>query len=388
MHEVSDNMARHSDDKSLGLPTKDQNRSLDALKTALNLWLQTRWPERQQQTITHLSMPSGSGLANETLLLEVQWQAAGESHRQDWVVRIETPDPLFPLTSARQQYLMNQALSRHTNIPVPRVFAYEDDRQWLGAPFYVMQRIAGKVPADDPPYHHSGWMTDLSTGERHALFTDAVRVMAELHRVDVDILDFMQPHSVTDGLRDHLQYYMTHFDRAADGPHPVIDAGRAWLLANFPAPAAGTRRCSLAWGDARVGNMIFAEGKCQAVLDWDMLSLAGAETDLAWWCAFDQTYTVSSGIARLPGMGTPAQMLALWESCAGRKVENFDWHLALAFYKCAVIVRRLARKLKQEGRLPAASAFMEYHNPGMQYLASYLGLATDYPITMPWPGLD
>lgn len=380
-----------SEDKNLGLPTKDQRRSLDDLRVALQGWMGARIDGASDFVITHIAVPSGSGLANETLLLDAQWQAAGARVRRGYVVRIEAADPLFPGSSVRQQFLMNRALQGTPGVPVPQVLDVEESSALLGAPFYVMERIDGQVPADDPPFHHSGWVTGLEAADRRAMFVDAVRTLAALHKTDVARLAFLQADTVAptaagrDGLRENFAYYQREFDAPQDGPHRVIDAGRAWLLAHFPQQQPAV---SLAWGDARVGNMIFADGKCRAVLDWDMVSLAGAETDLAWWCVFDLAYTVSAGIPRLSGFGTPAAMLALWEEFSGRKVQNFDWHLVFAFYKSAVIVRRLARKLQREGRLPAASAFMEYHNTGMQYLASFLNIPADYPITLPWPGLD
>ena len=168
-------------------------------------------------------------------------------------------------------------------------------------------------------------------------------------------------------------------------PHGVIDTARTWLLDHFPADVPP----GVSWGDARVGNMIFRNASCVAVLDWDMVSLAGAEADLAWWCAYDLGYTVSKGISRLPGFGAPRETIALWEELAGRRAENMEWHFVFASYRIAVIVRRLARMLKAAGRLPPQSAVLERNNRGVQYLTTLLGLAaTEGPVTMPWPGLD
>ncbi|MET0379082.1 MAG: phosphotransferase, partial [Spongiibacteraceae bacterium] len=164
----------------------------------------------------------------------------------------------------------------------------------------------------------------------------------------------------------------------------IVDSARQWLLDNFPTD----HLLGLSWGDARVGNMIFHQGLVAAVLDWDMVALAGAETDLAWWCMFDQTNTTSIGVERLSGFGTPRDMLNLWAECVGRKVRNFDWHLVFACYQSAVIVRRLAKMLKKSGMLPPVSAFMEHNNVGMQYLTTMLKLTPIAPVDTPWPGLD
>jgi aminoglycoside phosphotransferase (APT) family kinase protein len=371
------------DDKGLGLPTKQQTRKLEDMRATLQAWMQSQLPAAEALVVTDIDIPSGSGLANETVMFDARWLQDKQAVTGGYVARIETPDPLFPGTSAQQQYRINRVLADAAGVPVPAMLGYEGDNSILGAPFYVMERIPGRVPADDPPHHHSGWVTELASSERASMFQDAVRVMANLHKVDAGAFDFLNPDGAIDGLRQSLDYYINEFDRPINEPHRVIDAGRQWLLDHYP----GNPGLALAWGDARVGNMIFAEGKCRAVLDWDMVCLAGPETDLAWWACFDQTYTVCYGIPRLSGMGTPQQMIELWEQHAGRRVRDFDWHLVFAFYKSAVIVRRLARMLKKSGLLPAGSEHLEFNNPGMQYLASFLELPSDHPVDMRWPGL-
>jgi len=378
-----DNNNMH-DEKSLGLPTKQQKRSLDEMRTALQLWLRERMPDREALQVVDIELPKGSGLANETVLLTAQWQSAGQCGQESYVARIETPDPLFPGTTAEKQYRMYAALADEPEIPVPPVLGFEADTRWLGAPFFLMKKIEGRVPADDPPFHHSGWVVDLPEAERASMWRDAVRVMANLHKVDAGKLQFLNPLGVKDGLRATLDYYITAFDEPVNESHAIIDYARAWLLKNYP----GNYGLALAWGDARVGNMIFRDGRCQAVLDWDMVSLAGAETDLAWWSMFEQSNTTSMGIQRLPGFGTPRAMLNLWEQHAGRNVRDFDWHLVHACYQVAVIVRRLAKMLKKAGLLPPASAFMEHNNTGVQYLTTLLRRDPIAELTTPWPGLD
>ncbi len=377
-------MSKENEEISLGLPTKQQTRDLADMRKALQPWLAARIEGASGLEITDIRIPTGSGLANETVLLDAAWSESGKPRSEGFVVRIETPEPLFPGTTAERQYLMNRALADVEGVPVPKVLGLEKGTQVLGAPFYLMERIEGRVPHDDPPFHHRGWVTEVDTEERHSMFVESIRAMANLHRVDVGRFDFLNPNNEADGLRQQVNYYIDEFDTPINERHRVIDAGRKWLLDNYP----GSPGLGLAWGDARVGNIIFDKGKCMAVLDWDMVSLAGAETDLAWWCSFDLSYTVSRNIPRLPGFGNNNEMLALWEGFSGRKAQNFDWHLAFTFYKAAVIVRRLAKLLKKNNQLPPQSAFMENNNIGVQYLASFLSLESDYPIETPWPGLD
>jgi aminoglycoside phosphotransferase (APT) family kinase protein len=375
-------MIAPQEDKRLNLPTKQQSRDLETVRGSLQRWLTSHFAGAAEVEITDLRLPRGSGLSNETLVFNACWRQDGVRRSGGYVVRIDTHQPLFPASNAQRQYSMCRALANIPGIPVPAVLGFESSNHWLGAPFFLMERVEGRVPADDPPFHHQGWVTELSTDERARMWRSSVRVMAQLHAVDSNRFSFLKSDAESDGLRQNVNYYIEQFDSADS--HPIIDAARLWLLANYP----GARSRGLSWGDARVGNMIFREGLCVAVLDWDMVSLAGAEADLAWWAMFDQSNTTSVGISRLPGFGTPREMIALWEEYSGRRVRDFDWHLVFACYRVAVIVRRLARMLKQAQLLPAASEYLEHDNAGVQYLTTLLRLKPAAAITMPWPGLN
>ena len=53
----------------------------------------------------------------------------------------------------------------------------------------------------------------------------------------------------------------------------------AWLRGRQPRDDGPPRPC---WGDARIGNMIFRDGRCVAVLDWEMATLGPPQMDLGW----------------------------------------------------------------------------------------------------------
>lgn len=80
-------------------------------------------------------------------------------------------------------------LREKTDIPVPPIRWYEADSSLLGAPFFVMDRIAGQVPTDMPPYHTGGWVTEIEPAEREAIWWNALEIVARLHRLDAAALD-------------------------------------------------------------------------------------------------------------------------------------------------------------------------------------------------------
>jgi aminoglycoside phosphotransferase (APT) family kinase protein len=373
--------------RTLGLPTKEQRRDLDATRPVLEAWLSRHFPERQELRVVELAMPGGAGVANETLIADVEWNGATGRSRQGLVVRVETRDGLFPAKSFSNQYLTCQALAGIDGLPVARIVGWEEDRSVLGDAFYVMDRLPGRSCPDSPPFHGSGWVAELSTEKRAHMWRQAVAAIARINAVDVAKLGFLHDRrSVGTGWEQEFAYYCEFRDWAIFGErNPVIDQALDWLWKNKPSDTP----TELSWGDARFANLMFDdEANLTGVLDWDMVSLAGGESDLAWWIVTHYNATHACGLRPLAGIGSPRQTIALWEQLAGRRLVNFDYHLVFAAFRNGIIVVRLARQLQKMGLIPPESEYLIHNNRGIQYLTTMLDLKPNGPITIPWPGLD
>ena len=71
-----------------------------------------------------------------------------------------------------------------TAVPVPEVRWIEPDPSVLGAPFFVMERVAGRVPLGKPSIHTVGWLPELTDRERERLWASALEVLVALHAVE------------------------------------------------------------------------------------------------------------------------------------------------------------------------------------------------------------
>ena len=81
---------------------------------------------------------------------------------------------------------IQQDLRDHTDVPVANVRWLEEDPSILDAPFYVMDRLDGRVPDESPKaYHPAGWVSEATTEQRRQLWQSTLDAMAELHRLDV-----------------------------------------------------------------------------------------------------------------------------------------------------------------------------------------------------------
>jgi len=145
-----------------------------------------------------------------------------------------------------------------------------------------MGYVDGREPSDVPPYTSAGFLVDEATpAQRRRLVESGLDVLARIHRVDwrtADV-DWLVLQERTPGLHWQLDLYTQCIQQELRGrTHPILERGLEWLEAHFP----GEGDLAISWGDARVGNMIFAGYECAAVTDWGAVALGPPELDLGW----------------------------------------------------------------------------------------------------------
>jgi aminoglycoside phosphotransferase (APT) family kinase protein len=368
------------------MPIKQHARDPVSLGPVLRELLRGHFPDRPDLEIEHITTPSGAGVNNETVLVNLTWSGASASgsSRGGAVLRLETDDNLFLFPPFRHHFELMQIMERNGEVPVPHGFGLCLDDAVLGRPFFLMNREDGTVPADTPPFHAAGWLKDAGPSAQHAMWSDLVVTMAKLHATPLDQVDFLQrPALGRTGFEQELAASFEYMDLALEGEsNRVLEATRDWLVKHLPDDTP----TQLAWGDARPQNIIFRDNRVAALLDWDMASLAGAEADLAWWAIMHYGSTVSHGIPCLPGWSDPEQTIAEYERVSGRRLRHMGYHFVFAAFRGAIIVGRLARMLDCKGICPPTWLDFKHNSNGVQYLASMLGLPPLSADSQPWPG--
>jgi aminoglycoside phosphotransferase (APT) family kinase protein len=358
-----------------------QQRDLAIARWALTGWLAARLGADDVR-LSDIESPAFTGFSNETLLFDAEWSAGGEVQRRGMVARVKpTGYTIFLESAFEEQYRVMEALRRHCDVLVPPVLGYEHDASVLGAPFFVMEKVAGRIPEDNPPYHTEGWVTEVTPDERASMWWTGIDQMAGVHRVDwrqlgLDFLD--DSRRGRPGLDQQLDYYAEYLAWAAgDRPQPVAEAALEWLRANRPVPDDPIGLC---WGDARIGNMIFDAGRCVAVLDWEMVTLGPWEQDLAWWLFLDRHHSDGVGVARLEGFPSHAETIARYAQLMGRPARNLDYYTVFAGFRFAVIMIRVIAMAVAFELLPPDTD-MGTNNIVTKLLAQDLGLAPDPDLT-------
>lgn len=320
----------------------------------LQKWLTARLPQSSDLRISDLSSPSVTGFSSDTLLFDLERVESGRPKRDSLVIRLEPRGfNVFPSYDVGLQFKIMKALAS-TDVPVPEMLWHEPDPAPLGARFYVMRRLDGWVPSDNPPYNTSGRLFEMTPDERAAVWWSGLEAMACVHYADwqhlgLDFLERTEPG--TTPLERHLRYYEDYFEwSVADRKrYPIIQAGLDWLYRN--APKDEPRR--VCWGDSRISNMIFQNTKCVAVIDWEMASLGNPVQDLAWFCMLDCCFSEGLGIARLEGLPSYEATAQRWHELTGLPLEHLRYYEIFALVRFAAIMARVIRQMKHYEIMPA-----------------------------------
>jgi aminoglycoside phosphotransferase (APT) family kinase protein len=338
-------------------------RDLGELQRVLERWLVTQLGEQLGDQIRPDSVTVGAmvvpkaGYSNETVLARARWQErSGEERERSFVLRIQPADhQVYVEPDALRQARVMQALAGQ--VPVPTVWFIEPDPSLLGAPFFLMDLVAGRIPSDVPSWHKRGWTTELSIEERGRLYDNGLECLAALHTVDwTQDLSFLQP----PGTGSPLDRFLAQVEHWYEWCAPVrrfgtdvIDGALSHVLAERPASSDGV----MIWGDARPGNLIFADDlTVAAMIDWEAACVGPPEFDLAWWLMFEDFLCEGQGLRRLEGVPGRAGTIARYEELVGRPMVDVAYYQILAGLVLALINSRLAELMIESGQVDEATA--------------------------------
>src|SRR6516162_1681605 len=200
-----------------------------------------------------------------------------------WVLR---RPPLHGLTPSAhdmaREYKVVAALA-DTAVPVARAVALCDDDSVLGAPFQIVEYVAGQVVRSRVELE--------ALGDQHVIeaCVDAlIRVLADLHAVDPDavgLADFGKPSGY---LERQVRRWGGQWElvRRENDPSDADVKRLHSVLAEAIPPQS---RSSIVHGDYRIDNTILDSQdatKVVAVLDWEMSTLGDPLSDAALMCVY------------------------------------------------------------------------------------------------------
>jgi aminoglycoside phosphotransferase (APT) family kinase protein len=336
-------------------PIQRSSRDQDVLRARLEQWLARRLPSGAEPRITSLSGTSANGMSSETLVFEASWagEPGAEPQARPLVARLapgEADVPVFSRYDLDHQFDTIRQVAELTDVPVPPPLWYEADETAVGAPFFVMGRVDGRVPPDVMPYNFGdSWLFDATPADQRHLQDTTVGALARLHAIDrpTERFAYLDPPAAGDSpLRRRLGWAGDWYRWAArdHGPSPLVERVLAWLDDHLPAHESDPVLC---WGDSRIGNVIYDGFEPAAILDWEMATLGPPELDVTWLVYAHRLFEDIAGGFGLPGMPDFLRLddvATTYEAASGRSLRDLGWYGTFGALLFAVVFLRIGAR--------------------------------------------
>lgn len=278
-----------------------------------------------------------------------------DGHGWQCVLRKKPAGVLLPSAHAIEREFRVITALHAAGFPVARPLLLCEDVQVLGTPFYLMEFVEGRGLWDQA-------LPGVTTGERHAIWDELNRVMAELHALDYRALGLADYGKAGNYLERQVGRWSRQYRSTETVRIEAMDRLIDWLPQNIPQGDETT----VVHGDFRLDNVIFHpyEPRVLAVLDWELSTLGDPMADFAYlatsWHMPTRIFPSIAGLDHA-ALGLPLERAFVETYCRRRNrpvIDEGSWNYYIAFnlFRIAAIAHGVGRRA-QDGNAsnPAAA---------------------------------
>ena len=269
-----------------------------------------------------------------------------------YVLRKKPAGKLLPSAHAVDREYRVIAALHPTGFPVAKPHALCLDESVLGAMFYVMDMVEGRILWD-------GALPECMPEERRAIYKNKISTLAKLHTADytaIGLGDYGKPGNY---FARQIDRWSKQYKLSETETVPEINALIEWLARTIPAG----ERTAIVHGDYRLDNLILheSEPRILAVLDWELSTLGDPLGDFTYYLMnWMMPHDGRAGLAGLDlealGIPTLDQAVALYCAQTGRdSIAGLDWYFAYNAFRLACILQGIAGRIR-DGTAASAHA--------------------------------
>jgi aminoglycoside phosphotransferase (APT) family kinase protein len=235
----------------------------------------------------------------------------------------------------------------HPAFPLaPRPYVLCEDESVIGSPFYVMERRRGIVLDQELP---PGF--DAAPARLRAITESLVRVLVALHAVNWQAAGLGEIGHPEGYMQRQVSGWLDRYQRARTGEVPELAPLSAWLVERLPTSPPPT----IVHNDYKLNNVLLDPSDPQritAVLDWEMATVGDPLSDVAallvYWTEPGDEELLGGlrSVTAQPGFPRRHEVADLYARLSGRDLAVFDYYMAFAYFKVAVICQQIFYRWK------------------------------------------
>ncbi|MCW3063360.1 MAG: aminoglycoside phosphotransferase [Solirubrobacterales bacterium] len=290
----------------------------------------------------------GSGAIEATSIGEGHSNVTYLIAREDGAEVVLRRPPRPPLPPSAHDVLREARLLaalESADVRTPGVLVACDDESVIGAPFYVMEKVAGDVMTTSIPEALD------APEQRRKIAEELIDSLVEIHAVDwraCGLEGFGKPQGY---LERQLRRFGGLWEVNKTREIAAVDEVTAWLGEHRPEQQAAT----IVHGDYRLGNTMYAHGapaRLVAIFDWELATIGDPLADLGYLTATypqpgddeDALYSLAA-VTQREGFPTRDELIARYEEGSGRSMGDLRWYQALALWKSCVFLEGSYKRL-------------------------------------------
>ena len=224
-----------------------------------------------------------------------------------------------------------------SKVPVPICYGLCEDPDVNGVSFYIMNFVEGLVPHSAEP------MEELTQDERQSFGHHVAEVLGDLHTTDVEAIGLGQLGRKEAYLDRQLKRWEKQY--IATQTHDLPDMDESLRLLHLKKPEQ--IGFAIVHGDYRPGNMLIADGKVAALLDWELCTLGDPLADVGYllnnWAEQGDTAeaTAPTSIGGFP----PRQVIMdEYQEKTGRDLSGINYYRAFSHWRLAAIAQGVYKR--------------------------------------------
>ncbi|MEC9251975.1 MAG: phosphotransferase family protein [Pseudomonadota bacterium] len=235
-----------------------------------------------------------------------------------------------------REHRIVSALS-NSSVPVAPTYGLCEDTDVNGAPFYLMGFVSGVVLHNQQPAQK------LTEAERHSFGLHAIEVLSDLHLINPDDVGLGQLGRKEAYIERQLKRWTKQWEATKTHEIPEMDESLRLLHEDLPVQVGA----AIVHGDYRPGNMIVAEGRMAALLDWELCTLGDPLADVGYmlnnWPSAGERGAENAPTA-LEGFPDRGEIQERYEVATGRSLERINYYRAFSHWRLGAITQGVYKR--------------------------------------------